>query len=269
MTASLAGVFVAASLFASSVSAAEVTVIAGVRVATPACPIAPVSVPAFVDSLRVELAGRARAPGGTLVTLAIEPCDAATARVHVEVTIDARPAGESDVGLDDIAVEARPRALALAVAELVRAQPNSAPPLPSAATTPPPPTVPARPTAGFSADALFELLPNRDTRLWGGRLTASIDDARWSRRPFRRDARLRARPRALMFRPRGAARGGSRRGLDVHRGRRGLRPSFRRFDRGFARAAPAARARCDHRWNGAPWVFSRARAIGRAIRPGR
>src|SRR5260221_8994483 len=180
MTASLAGVFVAASLFASSVSAAEVTVIAGVRVATPACPIAPVSVPAFVDSLRVELAGRARAPGGTLVTLAIEPCDAATARVHVEVTIDARPAGESDVGLDDIAVEARPRALALAVAELVRAQPNSAPPLPSAATTPPPPTVPARPTAGFSADALFELLPNRDTRLWGGRLTASIDDARWS-----------------------------------------------------------------------------------------
>ena len=180
MTASRAGVFVAASLFASSASAAEITVIAGVRVATPACPITPVSVPEFVDSLRVELAGRARAAGGTLVTLAIEPCDAATARVHVGITIDAHPAGERDVGFEDIAVEARPRALALAVAELVRVQPSSAPPLRPPATTPPPPTVPARPTVGFSADALFERLPNRDTTLWGGRLTASLDSPRWS-----------------------------------------------------------------------------------------
>src|SRR5258706_10881939 len=169
MTASRAGVLVAASLFASSVSAAEVTVIVGVRVATPACPIAPLSVPAFVDLLRVELAGRARAPGATLVTLAIEPCDAATARVRVGVTIDASPAGERDVGLEDIAVDARPRALALAVAELVRAQPASAPPLPPPAAPPPPPPVLPRPTVGFSADALFELLPDRGTRLWGGR----------------------------------------------------------------------------------------------------
>jgi hypothetical protein len=181
MTASRAGVLVAASLFASSVSAAEVTVIAGVRVGTPACPIAPLSVPAFVDSLRVELAGRARAPGATLVTLAIEPCDAATARVHVGVTIDAHPAGERDVGLEDVAAEARPRVLALAVAELIRAQPSLTPAAsPTAAAPPRPAAIETRPEGSLAADAVLELLPNRDTKLWGGRLSASLARPRWS-----------------------------------------------------------------------------------------
>jgi hypothetical protein len=183
MTASRAGVLVvAASLLASEARGAD-AVVEGVRVAAPACPIAPLSVPAFVDSLRVELAGRARAPGTTLVTLAIEPCDTATTRVRVAITNDAGAAEvEREVGLEDIAVDARPRALALAVAELVRGtQGPTAPPAPPpvAAATTPLTREPASSTS-FAADALVSLYPNRDTVLGGARLSASIDRPRWS-----------------------------------------------------------------------------------------
>jgi len=160
--------------------AAEIAVDESVRVVGPACPIEPLSVPAFVDSLRVELAGRPRPPGTTRVTLGIDPCDTATTRVHVEIRNDAgAPGAERDVGLEDIAVEARPRALALAVAELVRVEAADAAP-PPAAPPPPPPAAPVPPplTKGVAADALVALYPSRDTALWGGRLSASLERPR-------------------------------------------------------------------------------------------
>ena len=163
--------------------AADVSVVADLRVRGPSCPITPLSVPAFVDSLRVELAGRARQPGTTLVTLSIEPCDAATARVHVAVTSDARATADGrDVALEDIAPDARPRALALAVAELVRGAEAALPP-PPVVTPPavsPPPTPPHTSSTSVAADALFELFPGRDTALWGGRVSLSLDRPRWS-----------------------------------------------------------------------------------------
>ena len=158
--------------------AAGVTVVAGVRVTGPTCPIAPVSVPSFVDALRVELAGHPSGPGTTLVTLAVEPCDTATTRVRVAVTSDtSASAWARDVGLEDITLEARPRALALAVAEIVRGvETTFAPPPPPVAAAPPPP---ANEGPWFVArgalDALVELFPSRDTTLWGGRLSASLE----------------------------------------------------------------------------------------------
>ena len=181
MTAFRAGGWVAAaSVVAASFGtplarAADTTVDAGVRVGGPACPIAPLSVPAFVDSLRVELAGHARAPGTTSVALAIEPCDPSTTRVHIVVTNDAgAPGAERDVGLEDIALEARPRALALVVAELVRGAAPAATPAAPPAVAATPPAAP-RFRTNVAADALVALFPNRGTTLWGGRLSASID----------------------------------------------------------------------------------------------
>jgi hypothetical protein len=169
---------VAASFGTPLARAADTTVDPGVRVAGPACPIAPLSVPAFVDSLRVELAGHARAPGTTRVALAIEPCDTATTHVRVVVTNDAgAPGAERDVGLEDIALEARPRALALVVAELVRGAAPAVTPSAPPAVAATPPAAP-RFTTSVAADALVALFPNRGTTLWGGRLSASIDRGR-------------------------------------------------------------------------------------------
>jgi hypothetical protein len=175
---------VATILAAPPVGAADVTdVVVGVRVAAPSCPISPLSVPAFVEALRVELAARAPRPGATLVTLAIEPCDTATTRVHVALTSEGvGPVADREVGLEDIALEARPRALALVVAELVRGAPSPSapappPPVPAAPQQPPPD---AAATTTLAAEALLNLFPNRDTALWGGRLSVSRDRPRWS-----------------------------------------------------------------------------------------
>lgn len=190
MTGSRVGALLvaASAVFSSGARAAEeVTVVAGVRVAPPACPMAPLSIPAFVDSLRVELASGARGPGSSLVTLAIEPCDTSTARVRVAVVRE--PAGASagrDVGLEDIAWDARPRALALAVAELVRsAEASAAPPSPEPSAAPPAPPVAPVPEerhlqVGVAADGVLQLYPARDTVLWGGRLAASLSRGPWS-----------------------------------------------------------------------------------------
>jgi hypothetical protein len=189
MTGSRAGALLvaASALLASGARAADIVVDAGVRVEPPACPIAPLSIPAFVDSLRVELASGPRAAGSTLVSLAIEPCDTTTARVHVAVTRG--PAGSSmgrEVGLEDIAWDARPRALALAVAELVRASASSAEPAPAPPVLPLPPAPPApaaeeRPIrAGAAAEGILQLYPARDTVLGGGRLSATLSRGSWS-----------------------------------------------------------------------------------------
>jgi hypothetical protein len=191
MTGSRVGALLvaASALLASGARAAEeVTVVAGVRVAPPACPMAPLSIPAFVDSLRVELASGVRAAGSTLVTLAIEPCDTSTARVHVAVISEpAGPSAGRDVGLEDIAWDARPRALALAVAELVRSAQASAvapPPEPAVLAPPAPPSGPPpaeerRPGLGGAADGILQLYPARDAVMWGGRLSVTLARGPW------------------------------------------------------------------------------------------
>jgi hypothetical protein len=150
-------------------AADAVDVVAGVRLSSPECPIAPLSVPELVEALRPELAGRAAAAEPTLVTLAIEPCDVGTTSVRVTVGASSR-----EIGLGDVAPSARPRALALAIAELVRgaAPPPPPPPPEPLAPVAPPPAVPPPPRVEVGAEALATLFPARHTTLWGGRALA-------------------------------------------------------------------------------------------------
>jgi hypothetical protein len=195
MTASYAGVpyLITFVVWASAVvvpaparAADVIDIVGGIQVAAPECPDVPLSVPAFMESLRVELANRAATStsGPTLVTLAIEPCDPGTTRV--QITIADQASGRTlvrDVGLEDVTPDARPRALALAVAELVRgAQPPPAPvlPVPVVSEAGPAPRTEARSAAfALAADAVLSLFPNRKTVLWGGRLSLSIERGRW------------------------------------------------------------------------------------------
>jgi hypothetical protein len=184
MTAGRAGVLLAVALLAPAPArAADSTEVAsGVRVVAPACPISPVSVPDFVDSLRVELASRAHDRHEALVTLEIAPCDTATTTVQVSVQdFESRHGLAREIGLADVAPTARPRALALAVAELVRAAaPPPAPPPPVAApASPPPPAAPPEPPASvtISGDAIASLFPGLDSNLYGARFGASLERA--------------------------------------------------------------------------------------------
>ena len=162
-----------------------------IRVFPPECAEAPVSVDDFVDALRVELAGRQPhccvvGPGGEpatdalKVTLVIEPCEAATQ--HVDVSVDVTATQRTitrQVSLADLPPEARPRALALAVAELIRSageppQPEALPP------TPVPPPAPERHLllAGNVAGEIrshFSL----HTALWGLRVGVMLSGSRW------------------------------------------------------------------------------------------
>jgi hypothetical protein len=129
---------------------------APIRVSLPSCPSAPFSVEAFLGSLEVELAGHvpsccvlappagpndARAPG-LRVALSLDSCDATATAVDVRAQDgDRGTTAERRVGLGDIPPEARPRALALAAAELVHSL-AQAPPAP-----PPPATTQTSPTA--------------------------------------------------------------------------------------------------------------------------
>jgi hypothetical protein len=189
MTASRAGVF-SLTVFMVMVAPAAVSaddaadIVAGVRLATPTCLSTSFSIPAFVESLRVELASRASNSGPILVTLGIEPCDPGTTRVQIAVVHGA--SGRTlvrDVGLEDVTPEARPRALALAVAELVRgAQPPSTVASPPAVATDgrAVDTTGARgPAPAVGAEAVLSLFPSRATALWGGRLSLSADRRHW------------------------------------------------------------------------------------------
>jgi hypothetical protein len=160
-----------------------------VHVVLPAC-AAVVSLPAFVDSLRVELAGSGRAcceagrageQPAVEVALSIATCDQRVGRV--DVTIRNPGAVETtrrEISLADLPSDARPRALALAVAEMVReVEPASRetpapppPPEPSPTATPP-----AR--AGGAATAELRLHAAPSTALWGARLAAFLAGERW------------------------------------------------------------------------------------------
>ena len=109
-----------------------------VVVLAPSCGAAPAFFRSFVESLRVELTAQAaacceiwdatRSPpvGSVLVGLVIDPCDASPERLVVTVDDPARDRSVNRrVLLADVAPVARPRALALAVAELVRLGPSA------------------------------------------------------------------------------------------------------------------------------------------------
>ena len=177
-----------------------------IRVAVPACSPAPFSVEAFLGSLAVELAGHvpaccllqqapppagAAAAPGLRVTLSIDPCDGSATSVDVRVQGSA-PATESQrrVSLADIPTDARPRALALAVAELVHsatASPAAAPVViaPAPAST--------LPRSGDSAGTLsprvpwifvsglleLETHPGNNMTLWGVRPSVAVARGHW------------------------------------------------------------------------------------------
>jgi hypothetical protein len=177
---------VAAVLVPVTARAADIPLI---RIFPPACEVGPVSVDDFVDALRVELAGRQPhccvvGPGGDAatdavkVTLSIEPCDAATDQIDVVVDVANPPhTMQRPVSLADLPSEARPRALALAVAELIRTAGEAAAP-------PPPTPPPERHEAPFGAlngsfvgDVRHHF--GQGTTLWGARLGLSLVFERW------------------------------------------------------------------------------------------
>ena len=166
----------------------------------PDCPSAPLSLDSFLSLLKVELAGRdppcctlasPSAPDGDeaaiamRVTLSIEPCEAGTEMVEIRVHDPVHgTTSDRQVALRDIAADARPRALALAVAELVHA--SSQPPPPSAPPSPPPsgrehPPPPRRldRTLLFSASLEVRTHPNRNLTLWGVRPSFGVVRGPW------------------------------------------------------------------------------------------
>jgi|SRR6185312_6074433 len=181
----------AMALGAGSARAAEAPPI---RISVPACPSAPFSVGAFLGSLEVELAGHvppccllASSPApegpGLQVALTLDPCDATATSVVVRVQDPARAgAAERKVELSDISPEARPRALALAVAELVHSATQTPPPPP---TPPAPPPIasaaprPRQPTLFLSGTLELEPHPGNNLLLWGLGASAAVARGRW------------------------------------------------------------------------------------------
>lgn len=173
-----------------------------VVVSPPTCPIGVFPTAAFLDCLRVELAGRGLScctsvetrdppPAGTSVFLQVElpSCAAGVDPVQVSVrdVATARIVAHA-VSLGDVAETARPRALALAAAELIRSvtQVDAAPAATAVAPVagPPAPRVqeppasrvdepPAPRELTLHVEAETRAAPSRDTRIWGGRAGVS------------------------------------------------------------------------------------------------
>jgi hypothetical protein len=122
-------------------------------------------------------------PQASSLVVAIElvPCAEHPEWVRIVVrSPDAAQAVDREVSLADVAEEARPRALALAAAELVRwagREVQREPPQRGTAATKPPPEAPAPvPTSTPMLSLAVHLeaegrgMPTRETMLWGGRL---------------------------------------------------------------------------------------------------
>jgi hypothetical protein len=162
-----------------------------IRVFPPECVEAPVSVDDFVDALRVELAGRQPhccvvGPGGEAandalkVTLVVEPCEPATEHVDVSVGVTATQRTiMRQVSLADLPPEARARALALAVAELIRSAGES--PQPEALPPAPAPTVAPERQLLLAGNVAGEIRSHFSlhTALWGLRVGAMLAGRRW------------------------------------------------------------------------------------------
>ena len=166
-----------------------------VVVSSPRCEADSFPLVAFLDSLRVELAGRGLrcctlaepedgVPTAASLRVTIEPTVyCATDRVHIAVQ---GPEGlrlvEREISLADVAEAARPRALALAAAELIRSIGQAKPddkkeaiagsskstPLPTSPS--PAPVVTRAPALSMHFEAEARDMPMRNTVLWGGRV---------------------------------------------------------------------------------------------------
>jgi hypothetical protein len=179
----------AAPLFTPPLSEAQSVVLS-----PPQCKADSFQLVPFLDSLRVELAGRGvycctlANPGDGMPTAAalrvkveIVPCtaDADRLQVSAHAPSDSRVV-EREISLADVAATARPRALALAVAELIRSLEqgvggktpeaiavSSKAPFPSPT---PSPSGALRPVAlSIHVEAETRGYPTRDTTMWGGR----------------------------------------------------------------------------------------------------
>ena len=177
-------------------------------VSSPRCEADSFPLTAFLDSLRVELAGRGlhccalAEPGDVTSSKAslrvnieqLGPCGTELERVRITVQKpDGLSALDREISLGDVAPSARPRALALAVAELIRLlgqdardePPHPSPSAPQLAPSVPqqPQSKPKAPEATHAAPVAYSMhveadvrhFPMRHTTLWGGRarLTAS------------------------------------------------------------------------------------------------
>ena len=173
-----------------------------VVISTPLCKVEPFSLASFLDSLQVELAGTAlrcctlvqpgdRTPTAASLRVKVElaPCvaDADRVQVSVQEPHDSRVV-EREVSLADVAQTARPRALALVVAELIRSLEQGAPSetpeaiavpakraFASSTPAPTPPSEIARPVA-LSIHVAGEArgLPKWHTTMWGGRVGFTV-----------------------------------------------------------------------------------------------
>jgi hypothetical protein len=159
-----------------------------VVVSPPACGTEGFPLVAFLDALRVELAGCGlrcctvaqagdETPTGSALRVKVEwtPCAAEARRVQISAHEPAAARMVArEVSLVDVVKAARPRALALATAELIRwlrQAPGETPAaLVAPARTEPPAPPPVRSNA-LSLHVAAELrgFPARDTLLWGGR----------------------------------------------------------------------------------------------------
>jgi hypothetical protein len=167
-----------------------------VEVAPPLCKDEAFAMVPFLDALRVELAGRGlacctlvEADKATINTQALRvnvelvTCapDAAVVRIGV---VDSRRtrASEREISLVDVTATARPRALALATAELIRSfgqmPAPERPAILQLASSAPSPSKPEEPGMAFRmslhGEGQVRLLPTRNTTLWGGRLRLSL-----------------------------------------------------------------------------------------------
>ncbi|HEY6476250.1 MAG TPA: hypothetical protein VI456_06675, partial [Polyangia bacterium] len=127
---------------------------------------------------------------GLLVALALDACDASASFIDVQVRDGTRgTAAERRVGLGDIPAEARPRALALAAAELVHSLAQApSPPSSSIAVAP---TVAPRagartgttanrpPTLSLSGTIQLETHPGNNLFLWGLATSLAVGRGRW------------------------------------------------------------------------------------------
>lgn len=175
---------------ATTASASPVGEAPHVVVLPPLCEASAIPLIAFVDALRVELSGAGltccalgqpdEPSRGPSLVVAMEPVPCAGGAELVRIAVrppDGSRAVERDISLADVAVDARARTLALAVAELVRLADTRWSPVPPEPAAPPPPPAPAPPakvappvrlTAQVEAEGRG--MSRYRTVLWGGRM---------------------------------------------------------------------------------------------------
>jgi hypothetical protein len=149
----------------------------------------------FLDSLRVELAGSnlacctltesssgATATAWLLVSVEVVPCssDGQDVQVSVHGQSDGREV-ERTISLDDVVATARPRVLALVVAELIRSlgqvaqDEASVPGADFVQDSPPAPSPFVRPVSlSVHVEGETRVVPTLDTTMWGGRARFTV-----------------------------------------------------------------------------------------------